>query len=106
MAKVTVHIEALTFKAIIGILEHERQTPQEVIVNVSFKYAYKHGNFIDYAQVANNIKSVMQEKKFELIEDALITLKQYLKKSYPLKNIKLKIAKPTILNDCIVAVKL
>jgi dihydroneopterin aldolase len=106
MPKVKVHIENLKFKAIIGILEHERKTPQEVIVDLTFTYVYKHGNFIDYAQVANSIKALMTDKKFELIEDALVSVKQYLKTSYRIKKLKLKITKPTILDNCVVAVEL
>jgi dihydroneopterin aldolase len=94
----------LSFKTIIGILEHERITPQEVIIDLSFKYAYKHGNFIDYSHIVQEVQTIMHDKKFELIEDALIALKQHLKASYRIKKIKIKITKPTILEECFVGV--
>lgn len=98
-------IEKLTFETIIGILPHERVHPQQVVVDCSFKYHYTKGQFVNYAQVANDIKMHLKEKKFELLEEAIIFLRKHLKKDYPIKKIKLKIAKPTVLEDCIVSVE-
>ena len=40
----TLHIEDLKFQAIIGILDFERITPQNVIVNILITYEYKISN--------------------------------------------------------------
>ena len=49
-------IEKLTFECIIGILDFERITPQEVLIDISFKYKYKNSSsFIDYSKVASDI---------------------------------------------------
>jgi len=98
-------IKNLTFSTIIGILPHERIQAQQVIVDCSFQYNYANGNFVDYSKIAEHIKLLMQEKKFELLEDAVLYIKNYLKQSYKIKKIKLKIAKPTILEDCVVSVE-
>lgn len=37
----TIHIEDLRFQAIIGILDFERTTPQDVVVDLTIKYKYK-----------------------------------------------------------------
>lgn len=100
-----VKIQNLTFNTIIGILPHERTQEQSVIVDCSFDYTYANGNFIDYSKVAQNIKELMKEKQFELLEDAVLYIKDYLKQSYKIKKLKLRIAKPTILEDCIVSVE-
>lgn len=99
-----VYIENLHFACIVGILDFERVTPQDVIVNLKLKYTYK-TKFINYAEVAELIKFTMQEQKFELLEEALLYLFALLKEHY--KNIAtlfIKITKPSILADCVVSV--
>ncbi len=100
-----VNIKNLTFSTIIGILPHERIQEQQVIVDCSFQYNYENGNFVDYSKVTQTIKTVMKEKQFELLEDAVLYIKDYLKQSYKIKKLKLCIAKPTILEDCVVSVE-
>jgi dihydroneopterin aldolase len=100
-----VKIKNLTFNTIIGILLHERTQEQQVIVDCSFTYHYTNGNFVDYSQIAQNIKVLMKEKQFELLEEAVLYIKNYLKQNYKIKKIKLKIAKPAILEDCVVSVE-
>ncbi len=99
-----IHIEDLKFQAILGILDFERVTPQDIIVNVEITYVYKDA-FINYADVASLIQSTMVESKFLLIEDSLETLSQKLKSSFPTINtLNIKITKPSILEECRVSV--
>ena len=99
----TVHIEELTFKCIIGILDFERIKKQKIIINMSFEYDYSNGIFIDYSEVSNLVKYTMKKEKFELIEEAIIFIEALLYKMYKINNLKIKISKPTILKDCIVS---
>ncbi|MDD2357419.1 MAG: dihydroneopterin aldolase [Thiovulaceae bacterium] len=99
-----VYIEDLRFTCIVGILDFERITLQDVIINLELEYTYK-TKFINYAEVAELIKFTMQEQKFELLEEALLYLFTLLKEHY--KNITtlfIKIKKPSILTDCVVSV--
>ncbi len=74
-------IEELTFDCIIGILDFERETPQKVIINISFDYNFTDkSTFIDYSKVVNEIESIMKEKKFELLEDAILHIDSFFKK--------------------------
>lgn len=101
-----ISIKNLTFYCIIGILDFERKKEQKVSINLSFKYKYKDSSsFIDYAMVSEDIENIMKEKKFELIEDALIYLENFLKNKYSLKKLKIEISKPNILTNCIVSIK-
>ena len=102
-----VNINDLTFECIIGILEEERTTPQRVIIDISFEYYFKEdgSNLVDYAQVAKYIEDIMVEKKFRLIEDAILFLRKAIRNRYEIVNFKIKIAKPDILNNCIVSVE-
>lgn len=100
----TVHIEDLKFQTIIGILDFERVTPQDVIINLEIEYDYK-DDFINYAEVSALITLTMINSKFLLIEDALSQLSVKLKKEFTkINTLNLKITKPSILPDCTVSV--
>ena len=100
----TIHVEDLKFQCILGILDFERTTPQDVVVNLDIEYEYK-GNFINYADVVQIVKDLMKESEFLLIEDALENINLKLVKEFnSIKNIRLKITKPSILPDCKVSV--
>jgi len=101
-----IQIEDLKFQTIIGILDFERTTEQDVIINLSLDYNYQ-DEYINYADVNALIKNSMQTQKFLLIEDALLYLQNFLKKEFNKINIlELKITKPSILPDCKVSVSL
>ncbi len=99
-----IHVEALTFDVIIGLLDFEREREQRVIIDLEILYDYSAETFINYADVAALIKKELQEKKYLLLEEALLGVKKELHTQYPsLKSLKLKISKPDILPDCNVA---
>ena len=100
----TIHVEDLKFQCIIGILDFERITPQDVILNLTLEYNYKN-ELINYADIVKNIKDIMIKSKFELIEDALNSINLNLTKEYrAIKSLDLKITKPSILPECKVSV--
>ncbi|MDF1876427.1 dihydroneopterin aldolase [Sulfurimonas sp. SAG-AH-194-L11] len=99
-----VYIEDLKFLTIIGILDFERTTPQEIIVKLSLEYHYEE-QFINYADVSQHIKETLQTQQFLLIEDALLFLQDSLKKEFStITTLELKITKPSIMPDCMVSV--
>mgnify|MGYP005994089535 CR=1 FL=1 len=98
-----VEIENLSFKCIIGILDFERIKKQKVIINISFEYEFSSGIFIDYSEVSTLVEETMKKEKFKLIEDAIIFIEALLYKLYKINNLKIKIAKPTILKNCVVS---
>ena len=96
----TIDINNLEFETIIGILDFERTTKQKVRINCSIDYVYDR-QFLDYALVTKHIEKQMIEKEFELIEEALLSLKESLKQEFPLiLTLFLKISKPNILANC------
>ena len=100
----TIHIEALTFESIIGLLDFERDRPQKVIVDLEIRYDYRGENFINYADVSLLIQEKMKTEKYFLLEEALLGLKKMLAEQYrQIEHLKLKIAKPDILSECNVA---
>ena len=100
----TIHIEALTFDVIIGLLDFERDRPQRVIIDLDASYDYSDENFIDYADIVFLIQKELKEKRYKLLEEALLGIKQILYRTYPqLQTLSLKITKPDILSECNVA---
>jgi len=100
----TIHIEDLTFDVIIGLLDFERDRPQRVIINLQASYDYNDGQFIDYADMVLLIENELKEKRYELLENALLGLKELLTTTYPdLQTLSLKISKPDILSQCTVS---
>jgi len=97
----TIHIEALTFDVIIGLLDFERDRAQRVIIDLEASYEYKDDEFIDYAELVTEIKNELKVKRYELLENALLGLKELLYTTYPqLQTLVLKISKPDILPEC------
>ena len=96
----TIYIEDLKFQCIVGILDFERTTEQDVIVNIKIEYAFEDA-FINYALVVDLVKSSMIQNKFLLLEDALSQLSDFLKKEFStIDSLYIKITKPSILPNC------
>lgn len=99
-------IEDLTFKTILGILPHERTTPQRVRIDCTVDYVYSDEQFINYADISADIIQIMDNARFELIETALNVLASTLKEHFPLIDaLDLSIRKPDILPHCTVGVR-
>lgn len=102
----TILIEKLTFDTIIGILENERITPQQVVIDCMINYHYAQNIFINYADVTNHIIQSVQKKQFFLIEDALQSLSHSLKEEFTsIAKLSLTLRKPDILAHCTVGVQ-
>ncbi len=100
----TIHVEDLKFQCIIGVLDFERENPQEIIINFTCQYNYQN-EYINYADIVELLKETMLLNKFKLIEDAILSLKSEIIKKFPLiDSYALKVTKPSILADCIVSV--
>jgi len=101
----TIHIKELSFEAIIGILEHERQTPQRVVLNIDMEYEYQEGRFINYATVAQELTQLIITGGYELLEEAIIAIEKHLTQQYQtlLKTLRIEIQKPDILDNCVVS---
>jgi len=100
----TIHIQALTFEVIIGLLDFERTTPQRIIVDLESRYDYTPEAFVNYADIVTSIQEELHQARYELLEEALLGLKTRLHHTYPqLKTLSLKLTKPDILPQCAVS---
>ncbi|HIQ47372.1 MAG TPA: dihydroneopterin aldolase [Sulfurovum sp.] len=100
----TIHIDALTLDVIIGLLDFERDRPQTVIVDLTVDYAYSEDAFIDYGDMVILLHNDLKSKRYILLEDALLGLKDILYAAYPhMQTLSIKISKPDIIAECSVA---
>jgi dihydroneopterin aldolase len=100
----TIHIEALTFHAIIGLLDFEREHTQRVTIDLEASYPFKDGIFIDYADLTEMIIQTIKTGRYTLLEDALLALEAVILAAYPqITSLFLKITKPDIIDHCHVA---
>ncbi len=100
----TIHIEALEFDVIIGLLDFERDRPQRVIIDLEASYDYRDEYFINYADMVFLIQKELKEKRYKLLEEALLGIKALLCEIYPhIQTLRLKISKPDIVPQCSVA---
>ncbi len=100
----TIHIKSLTFDVIIGLLDFEREKPQKVIIDLEASYLYNNEKFIDYSDIVYLIQKDLKDKRYELLEETLLGLKELLHITYPqLTTLTLKITKPEIIKECHVA---
>jgi len=101
-----IFIENLKINAILGVYPRERLAEQPIIVNCEIEYDFNNGAYIDYEFVSKLIVKIIKQKKFRLIEDALITLTDSVKSSFDkVESINIKITKPQILDNCEVSVE-
>jgi len=101
----TIRIENLRFLAIIGVLERERREEQEVVVDLEAEYRYRKGGYLDYALIAEEIVSHIRERRYELLEEALLGIEELLAGRHPeLISMSCRITKPHILPNAQVSV--
>jgi len=96
-----IHIDALEISCIIGLLDFERETEQKVLLDVEIDYIYGEGSFLDYSKVASDIEQHLREKKYLLLEEALLGIKTLLFTHFPaIEMLGIKLSKPDILPQC------
>ncbi len=96
-----IHIDALEVSCIIGLLDFERETEQKVLLDIEIDYTYGEGNFLDYGKVTSDIKQHLREKKYLLLEEALLGIKALLFTHFPtIEVLGIKLSKPDILPQC------
>lgn len=105
--KLEVNISDLRFKTIIGILPIERVDEQDVIIDIKFQYNFNQNSkeFVDYSEISVLVEDIMNEKKYMLIEDAILDISKIILEKYEkILSFNIKITKPNIMKNCVVSV--
>ena len=102
----TIHIDDLSFDAILGVLDTERRIKQNIVISLKLLYEYDdRSGYIDYSEIVSLIKDHIQTVRYRLLEEAVTGLKNLLFEHYPAaKELHIKISKPDILPECTVSV--
>jgi len=98
----TAGLKSLKIDCIIGIFDHERQTPQTVIVDIDLDYDFAAaagsesiGDAVDYAAVARSVTDFVRRRAFQLIETmAEETAAMLLEQLTAVRTVRLEIRKP------------
>lgn len=88
----------------LGVPEWERMTPQTIILDIEIGYDLSKAcksdgiaDTIDYGAVVSRIRETLTENSFQLVEALAEHLCQLILKEFDALNVKVKVAKPTIL---------
>lgn len=98
----TAGLQGLRVECIVGIHEHERQTPQAVIMDIELDYDFAPaaaseaiGDAVDYDGVARRVTALVQQRAFQLIETmAEETAAMLLGELAAVRRVRLEIRKP------------
>jgi len=102
---VRVTLEELHVECIVGILPHERTTPQRLTVKCVVDYDYREGLFVDYALLAHRIETLLIDRQFGLLEEAIAALFVSIPQHFSnIQKIELTLSKPDILDNGIASV--
>lgn len=92
--------------ASIGVLPHEKQKPQPVIIDLEFSVDIAKAaanddiqDTIDYVAVKVLIHDVVEQRHYQLLETLADTLLKALTAKFALTNLRLSISKPDIFAD-------
>jgi len=104
--RLSITINDLELRTIIGVLDFERKNAQRVILNIKLSYYYTN-EYINYVDIKELVKSAMTENRYYLLEEALIDISNLLKLEFPnIETVYISIKKPDILDDCNVGVEI
>jgi len=99
-----IHIDNFEVHCIIGLLDFERDSEQQVLLDIEIQYTYIQGEFLDYSRVTDLIRAHLKKEKYLLLEEALAGIKVLIFQEFPLVELlSIKMAKPNILPHCSVA---
>ena len=98
----TTGLRSLQVDCIVGIYEHERQTPQTVIMDIDLDYDFAAaaasdaiGDAVDYDGVASGVTELVRRHAFQLIETmAEETAALLLARLAQVRTVRLEIRKP------------
>ncbi len=104
MTEATVYIENLQLRAIIGTNDWERETAQDIILNIQFRYDAERAaqtdsieEAVDYKALKQEIISFVESSKFFLLEKLCRDVLNLIMRKEKVLSAKVRIDKPNAL---------
>ena len=101
-----IEIKNLKIEIIIGTLEHERNTPQPIEIDIEFEYdavkAIENDNFkyaVDYKTLSDEILEKIKDTEFYLIETLVSKIIDKLKENKQISSGRVTLRKPKALKN-------
>jgi dihydroneopterin aldolase len=95
-----IEIKELAVKARIGVPEEERQTPQELRIDVRYQIGAPFKNLkdrfdatIDYSVVAKEVEKLAGEGECRLVETLVAEIADHLMKRFPMRKVEVEVRK-------------
>lgn len=102
-SEMTTIIKDYKFETIIGMLDFERVTKQEVQMSLEICST----SFIDYVLIIDFVKNFYNERQFQSVEESLEETSKALKEKFgSLTSLKMEILKTEILPNAVVGAKI
>ena len=102
----TIDIKNLEINTTIGVYEFEKKIKQRVYLSMSLGYDFDKAmtsddlnDSLDYDKLSKEIKLVLENNRYELIERMLGEVQKILTNNYQLTEYKIEISKPSALSD-------
>jgi dihydroneopterin aldolase len=96
-----IYIKDLRVETIIGIFDWERETKQEVSIDIEFPFDCKKAakndsieDAIDYKIICKAVIKFVEESEFQLQETLAEGIDALVKNEYKVKSLKLRVSKP------------
>ena len=96
-----VYIKDLRVKTIIGIFDWERETKQEVSIDIEFPFDCKKASMndsiedtIDYKKICKAVIKFVEASSFQLQETLIEGIADLIKNNFEVETVKLRISKP------------
>ena len=100
-----IYIKDLRVKTIIGIFDWERETKQEVSIDIEFPFDCKKAaatdsieDAIDYKAITKGVIKFVEESSFQLQESLAEGIASLVKDEFNVESIKLRVSKPGALS--------
>ncbi|MCZ6843986.1 MAG: dihydroneopterin aldolase [SAR324 cluster bacterium] len=97
----TIHLKNLQVECIVGVRPHERDTPQTLIVTLSFPWDFSAAaaseslsSTVNYSEVAESVRAFLQVGRYQLLETLARELAGHLGETYSLARLHLSVRKP------------
>ncbi|AFZ83071.1 dihydroneopterin aldolase [Candidatus Kinetoplastidibacterium crithidiae] len=109
-----ISISNLTVETSIGILEHEINKKQTIVINANFNVKHKDisddndiKSILDYRELRNIIIEETTKQHIKLVETLLDKIKDQIIKRFPeIESLNIKIEKPMAFQDCSIGVEI